>query len=243
MLKCLGVTLDRTLSFKDHFLKTEAKITGRVVALDISKAFDRVWHEGHLAKLAAYGPPLGMRQWLNSFLLARYLFVVVVNREVRLVDAPNLTKDLHSLEHIRRVAGLTLFYRFYHGRCSSELSRIITRKAVRTRNTRECSACSPLPENTVDDDEEEAGEGVVSLTKIGGTTDTCIDMPRAETTTTTCLLEKPPIDKKVKRRQSEGCQKAKDCQHGYGTKVDGRSETSWVFSQGTAGSGCIYHFW
>nr|CAI5864641.1 unnamed protein product [Callosobruchus analis] len=49
----------------------------RVVALDISKAFDRVWHEGLLAKLAAYGLPPGLRQWLNSFLNDRSLFVVV----------------------------------------------------------------------------------------------------------------------------------------------------------------------
>nr|CAI5862670.1 unnamed protein product [Callosobruchus analis] len=40
----------------------------RVVALDISKAFYRVWHERLLAKLAAHGLPLGLRQWLNSFL-------------------------------------------------------------------------------------------------------------------------------------------------------------------------------
>nr|CAI5856361.1 unnamed protein product [Callosobruchus analis] len=49
----------------------------RVVALDISKAFDRVWHERLLAKLAAYGLPSSLRQWLNSFLNARSLSVVV----------------------------------------------------------------------------------------------------------------------------------------------------------------------
>nr|CAI5864908.1 unnamed protein product [Callosobruchus analis] len=56
--------------------------------------------------------------------------------ETLFIDTSNLTKDLHSLEHRRRVAGLSLFYRFYHGRCSSELSQIITSKAIRTRNTR-----------------------------------------------------------------------------------------------------------
>nr|CAI5846728.1 unnamed protein product [Callosobruchus analis] len=35
----------------------------------------------------------------------------IQNRAIRLMDAPNLTKDLHSLEHRRRVAGLSLFYR------------------------------------------------------------------------------------------------------------------------------------
>nr|CAI5828957.1 unnamed protein product [Callosobruchus analis] len=264
----------------------------RVVALDISKAFDRVWHLGLLAKLAAYGVSSGLCRWLNSFLHDRSLFVVVEgctsdvfsinagvpqgsvlsprlyllyinellettsnpiysfadattltkksliglptvemqghplvespsikllgisisnnmswhdhvatiaktacqklgvlfrcrrlytpeqllllykaqirpsleycshiwgcapkhplklldsiqNRAVRLIDTHNLTKDLHSLEHRRRVAGLSLFYRFYHGRCSSELSQIITPKAVRTRNTREVLHAHP----------------------------------------------------------------------------------------------------
>nr|CAI5846120.1 unnamed protein product [Callosobruchus analis] len=67
----------------------------------------------------------------------------IQNRAVRLIDTHNLTKDLHSLEHRRRVAGLSLFYRFYHGRCSSELSQIITPKAVRTRNTREALHAHP----------------------------------------------------------------------------------------------------
>ncbi|VEN45444.1 unnamed protein product [Callosobruchus maculatus] len=48
-----------------------------VVARDISKAFDRVWHDELLVKLAAYGLPPGLRQWLNSFLNDRSLFVAV----------------------------------------------------------------------------------------------------------------------------------------------------------------------
>nr|CAI5865543.1 unnamed protein product [Callosobruchus analis] len=67
----------------------------------------------------------------------------IQNRAVKLIDTDNLTKDLHSLEHRRRVAGLSLFYRFYHGRCSSELSQIITPKAVRTRNSRDALHAHP----------------------------------------------------------------------------------------------------
>nr|CAI5868241.1 unnamed protein product [Callosobruchus analis] len=67
----------------------------------------------------------------------------IQNRAVKLIDTDNLTKDLHSLQHRRRVAGLSLFCRFYHGRCSSELSQIITPKAVRTRNTRDALHAHP----------------------------------------------------------------------------------------------------
>nr|CAI5831943.1 unnamed protein product [Callosobruchus analis] len=57
----------------------------------------------------------------------------IQNREVRLIDAPNLTKDLHSLCHRRRVASLFLFYRFYHGRCSSELSQMPSKRGTLER--------------------------------------------------------------------------------------------------------------
>nr|CAI5824072.1 unnamed protein product [Callosobruchus analis] len=42
------------------------------------------------------------------------------------MDAPSLTKDLQNLEHRRRVAGLSLFYRFYHGWCSNTLKSCLT---------------------------------------------------------------------------------------------------------------------
>ncbi|VEN60935.1 unnamed protein product [Callosobruchus maculatus] len=35
----------------------------------------------------------------------------IQKRAIRLIDTPNLTKDLHGLEHRRRVADLSLFYR------------------------------------------------------------------------------------------------------------------------------------
>ena len=48
-----------------------------VVALDISKAFDRVWHKALLAKLPAYGftPPLC--NLIKSYLSDRFISVVV----------------------------------------------------------------------------------------------------------------------------------------------------------------------
>ncbi|KAJ8982357.1 hypothetical protein NQ317_013108 [Molorchus minor] len=69
------------------------------------------------------------------------------------------------------------------------------RRRTRTRTRRTTRPLSQEDKSPADD-EEEAGEGVVSLNKVRGT-DTFIDMPRTETATT-CLLEKPPIDKKVK---------------------------------------------
>lgn len=49
----------------------------RAVSLDISKAFDRVWHEALLSKLSSYGIPSQLCQWVSSFLHGRSLQVVV----------------------------------------------------------------------------------------------------------------------------------------------------------------------
>ena len=49
----------------------------RVVSLDISKAFDRVWHKGLLHKLPAYGICGTALQWILSYLSNRRISVVV----------------------------------------------------------------------------------------------------------------------------------------------------------------------
>ena len=48
-----------------------------VVALDISKAFDRVWHKALLAKLPAYGFTSSFCKLISSFLSNRFISVVV----------------------------------------------------------------------------------------------------------------------------------------------------------------------
>ena len=49
----------------------------RVVALDISKAFDRAWHAGLLHKLKSYGISVKMFGLISSFLSNRQLRVVL----------------------------------------------------------------------------------------------------------------------------------------------------------------------
>ncbi|KAJ2947549.1 hypothetical protein O0L34_g17337 [Tuta absoluta] len=47
------------------------------VSLDISKAFDRVWHASLLSKLPAYGIPADFCTWISDFLSERSIRVVV----------------------------------------------------------------------------------------------------------------------------------------------------------------------
>ena len=49
----------------------------RVISLDISKAFDRVWHKGLLAKLPMFGLHQTLINWIGSFLSDRSIAVRV----------------------------------------------------------------------------------------------------------------------------------------------------------------------
>ena len=48
-----------------------------MVALDISKAFDRVWHASLLAKLPSFGFPPSLSVLISSFLSNRVISAVV----------------------------------------------------------------------------------------------------------------------------------------------------------------------
>ena len=48
-----------------------------VVAWDISKAFDRVWHQGLISKVKSYGVGNTFIQWLSDFLCNPSIRVVL----------------------------------------------------------------------------------------------------------------------------------------------------------------------
>ena len=49
---------------------------------------------------------------------------------------PSLVASLEPLPHRRNVADLSLFYRYYFGRCSSELAQLVLLPFYRGRSTR-----------------------------------------------------------------------------------------------------------
>ena len=49
---------------------------------------------------------------------------------------PSLASSLESLAHRRNIARLSLFYRYYFGRCSSELAQLVSLPYSRGRSTR-----------------------------------------------------------------------------------------------------------
>ncbi len=65
------------------------------------------------------------------------LLNTVQKRAIKLINDPALTRNLDGLEHRRSVGDLSLFYRYYHGKCSEELARMIPPRVAPTRRTRQ----------------------------------------------------------------------------------------------------------
>ena len=77
----------------------------RVISLDISKAFDRVWHSGILVKLTSYGFAGHLHKWLTAYLSQRQLFVTID-------DIKSSTKNINAGVPQGSVLGPTLFLIF-----------------------------------------------------------------------------------------------------------------------------------
>ena len=58
------------LAYAVHAWSSALEFNGesRVISLDISKAFDRVWHKGLLANLSIFGLQQTLIKWISSFL-------------------------------------------------------------------------------------------------------------------------------------------------------------------------------
>lgn len=67
----------------------------------------------------------------------------VQRKAIRLIADPDLTSNLQSLAHRRAVASLSLFYRYYHGFCSTELASSVPLPLVFHRPSRAQAASHP----------------------------------------------------------------------------------------------------
>ena len=59
-----------------------------------------------------------------------------LNLQKYVTVGPSLAASLEPLAHRRNVASLSLFYRYYFGRCSSELAQLVPLPYSRGRSTR-----------------------------------------------------------------------------------------------------------
>ena len=58
-----------------------------------------------------------------------------LQKQICRIVGPSLATSLEPLAHCRNVASLSLFYRYYFGRCSSELAQLVPLPFSRGRST------------------------------------------------------------------------------------------------------------
>ena len=63
-------------------------------------------------------------------------FLDKIQKRICRTVGPSLAASLETLAHRRNVASLSLFYRYYVGRCSSELAQLVPLLFSRERSTR-----------------------------------------------------------------------------------------------------------
>ena len=59
-----------------------------------------------------------------------------LQKRISRIVGPSLAASLEPLAHRRNMASLSLFYRYYFGRCSSELAQLVPHPFSRGRSTR-----------------------------------------------------------------------------------------------------------
>jgi hypothetical protein len=137
VLNILGVSFSRDLTWKDHVVSLTKQASKR---LGVLRRLQRFFTSDQLLALYkgivrpcmeyashiwGYSPPS------HTVLLDR-----VEARAFRIINDPVLTNCLQSLSTRRIVASLSLFYRYYNGHCSSELSNRLPPPLRRVRATR-----------------------------------------------------------------------------------------------------------
>ncbi|KAL7647645.1 UNVERIFIED_CONTAM: hypothetical protein RMT77_001245 [Armadillidium vulgare] len=143
VLNILGVSFSRDLSWKDHITSLSKQASKRLGVLRRLQHFFTppqllALYRGVVRPCMEYASHI----WGGSTHTA--LLEKVESRVFRLINSPALTNSLQSLSTRRIVASLSLYYRYYNGHCSSELSRCIPPPLRRARATRLSTQSHPF---------------------------------------------------------------------------------------------------
>ena len=133
----LGVSLSSNLKWHSH-IATMAKSASRKLGF-LFRA-KRFFSPSHLLLLykTQIRPSLEYcsHVWGDASLSTLSILDSIQNRAVRLIGDEALTSSLEPLSLRRKVSDLRLFYRYFHGKCSAEISSLVPPLSVPARLTR-----------------------------------------------------------------------------------------------------------
>ena len=140
----LGISISENLSWKNHIHNIARNASRRLGILFRSRQYFSssqllTLYKSQVRPVMEYCSHIwGGAPSSDLLLLDR-----IQKKAVRLIDDPNLTNSLPSLAHRRAVSSLALFYRYYHGRCSDELTAVVPKPKSFSRSTRSTSLTNP----------------------------------------------------------------------------------------------------
>ena len=134
----MGVSFSRDLYWKDHIISLASQASKRLGVLRRLKKFFTpsqffALYRGLVRPCMEYASHV----WGRSPRAHLDYLDAIQSRAVRLIDSPEITSSLQPLHDRRNVASLSLFYRYYNGRCSSELDRCLPPPLRRVGGTRQ----------------------------------------------------------------------------------------------------------
>ena len=120
-------------SYITSIAKTAMKFLFREVALNLP--YSHVWNTVVMSRLVP--------------LVATWYFLDILQKQIWRTIGPLLAASLEPLAHRQNVTSLSLFYRYYFGRCSSELAQLVPLPFSGGRSTRysdrSCDLSATIP--------------------------------------------------------------------------------------------------
>ena len=143
-IRLVGLTLTNDLTWNDYIISIAKKASMKVGSLHRARqclSSDIILHlyESLIRPCMEYCCHI----WAGASATVLNLLERVQKRVINMIG-PKLSSGLESLSHRRNVASLSLFYRYYNGLCSSEISSLVPPKKVFNRVTRLSTNAHPF---------------------------------------------------------------------------------------------------
>jgi hypothetical protein len=135
-LSILGMCINSTLSWNDHIFEVAKNAAKCLGFLNRCKKYFTpslaLIHKAYIRPKLEYNAHI----WSGAPKTTLHLLDRIQKRAIKLIGDNNIAESLDSLEHRRTVSSLSVFYRYFNKRCSSELANCIPPLHEFTRNTR-----------------------------------------------------------------------------------------------------------
>ena len=141
----LGLSLSSNLTWKTHIHSLARHASQKLGFLARARGF---FSSSHLLSIykSQIHPSLEYcsHVWGGAPKSTLCLLDKVQSKAIHLINNPNLTKSLQPLSHRRLVGDLSIFYRYFNGRCSQKIRDIIAIPLRRVRTTRSSTHLHPF---------------------------------------------------------------------------------------------------